>query len=66
MTEASYHLRTKATHKMMQTNLNIQSQKTDEQNWSLDFFSAPIFTPTSTWSQAEDGNSPRQKSLLAS
>lgn len=37
MTEASYHLRTKDTHKMMQTNLNIRSRKTDEQNWSPDF-----------------------------
>lgn len=45
MTEASYHLRSNATHKMMQRNLNTQSRKTDEENLSS-LFSAPIFTPS--------------------
>lgn len=49
-TEESYHLRSKANHKMMQTNLNIQSLKTDEQNLSR-LFSTPIFTPSTLGSK---------------
>lgn len=65
MTEASYHLRSKATHKMMQTNLNIWSQKTDEENLPR-LFSTPVFTPSTLGGKAEDENSTGQKSLLAS
>lgn len=58
MSEASYHLRSKAIHNVMDTNLNIQkSQKTDEQNLSW-LFSSPIFTPSTL------GGKQRMKTVL--
>lgn len=65
MTEASYHLKFNATHKMVQTNLNIGSRKTDEKKFVLTILIS-YFYSQHTWRQAEDENSTGQKSLLAS
>lgn len=66
MSEASYHLRSKATHNVMDTNLNIQkSQKTDEQNLSW-LFSSPIFTPSTLGGKQRMKTVLGKKSLLAS